>query len=131
MNIKDAIEENGKVRASDTSEMVYAEIVDGNLTWIYPSGIPASQIVNFDYLIRNDWEPYHQNIRPTNSGELWVASAGAIWFTRYKDYYKNADDNKTILMTHEDGETRPISDMQNIRHGRNGWTREFPIVEEK
>ena len=71
--------------------------------------------------IFDNYKPYHEvkEIRPEKAGELWKAGNDSFFFTVNSD--KIAGDN---------GDTYEIKDYEMI-HGKHGWIRLFPPVEDE
>ena len=72
-------------------------------------------------ILQTDWQPYREEkeIRPENAGELWEK--------RDCFYHTSGSQYAGGLTLHGDVGT---VDIASAIHGKNGWTRLFPHVEE-
>lgn len=128
-NAREILITHQKAQLVDSDNDVYAAVrKDGVLCWYDKDGterVPVALHVAF----RQDWQPYPEvkEIRPEKAGELW----------RYTGQFPT-----NYLMISGRAGYRLVPDQQklsfidcalrkDIAHGKNGWTRIWPIVEEK
>jgi hypothetical protein len=124
MNIESALEETGKAILSDY-ENLYArkDFHNDAVYWFDRFGDVRREPIGLSNINNAGWRPYYKEreIRPDNEGELWEKS-GALLFT----ICDSVNGLRTI------GITGYISKVdKEIIHGKNGWKRTRPPVEDE
>lgn len=126
MRLDDAIKINGKVRRAGSTIGVYAKLIEGRLTWIYPTGTPLTEPVSFGYHFKNDWEAYVEVIKPKNVSEVWEHEDGSRGWTYNKEAYSRREKATHLIFTN--GVINNLDNMTGIVDGKNGWSRVLPEV---
>ena len=118
MKTREALNENGKICISNNSPDYAFENSDGVLVW---NNNGENEPVRLCLINDVDWQPYPEvkEIRPEHSGELWEK--------RECFYHTSGSQRSGGLTLHSDVGT---VDMRNVIHGKNGWTRLHPPVED-
>ena len=137
MNIKDALKPTGKARLKSFPD-AYASITypdschAGFITWLFIEEDKEICYVSARDLLCEDWLPYHEveDIRPTELGELWKDDDGELYFIIREidhNYFQTINGLQKYTLNIDGTWDR----FQNIVHGKNGWTREYPPVEDE
>ena len=117
MIIQEALKETGKACRFGWDTDRYIHEVEGQLL-----NVEGSKFANA-CLLESDWQPYHEakEIRPEKAGELWDLR-GSKFFT-----VSGIGLNLRILSQGND-----VLDIEDhVIHGKNGWVRLCPSVDEK
>jgi hypothetical protein len=123
MDIIEALKETGMVSILAGCEDYAFINEDGVLCWDNkgsPEPVPLD-------LIPLKWRPYRKEpqIVPKEAGEVWVNDIGIKWFI----CFACSDQSKGLVALSEQQVFWNI-DQLNMVHGKNGWTRLFPKVED-
>ena len=140
MKIKEALKlGNGKVRLPDYEEEKFAELGAKDLNLfcgVYP--------VPFDEIISEEWLPFYDGniIIPERGGEVWEHDNGDKLFILEGKVQQEpfiageaVDSSGRIhslssINTYDDDARLYGRERILLVHGYNGWTREYPIVDE-
>ena len=120
MNIQDALKETGVATVGNW--IINWNSLDGYFQNTHPDGKIEKFTFGKHDIQRDDWLPYREEneIRPEKAGELWVHDRGGSFYT-YEGNYGN------INTIHISGCAMP----KDFIHGKNGWKRVFPSVEDE
>ena len=115
MKVQKALKETGKARRDKWGEKEY--IYKKGMYFIDNTGEPF----NREDITADVWQPYHEvkEIRPEKAGELWQ-----LWKDVY--YHTVSNSHGKISLVAYAG----TIDTKGVGHNKNGWTREFPKVED-
>ena len=135
MRIQDALEPTGKARKEDNKAdyayLILSENSDRHdLVWYVKGLLPEN--VQYEDFLGHDWQPYveDEKIRPEKAGELWEDNNGELYFIVRQDhlnYFQTIDGLQRFTLDIDGTWDR----FQDIVHGENGWTREYPSVRDK
>jgi hypothetical protein len=129
MKIEEALKETGKAYLPEAEfpNFIYVFVDrDGNHVWMNVDGQHEGLL--FDYGSRNDWLPYHEEkeVRPEETGELWVYCVNSY------PHFVTKDNRNRLYLTWIDGSRELVSECKHpVIHGKNGWARVSPPVEDK
>ena len=126
MNITDALKETGRAaypmwNKGDFIQIISSAFVDDNNEPYYTT-----------LLLQDGWEPYREveEIRPEKAGELWTSDKGAVCFTVESKEFARLQFIPQFPMVSGDEKVHTQIIPSDITHNKNGWTREFPKVED-
>jgi hypothetical protein len=140
MKIKEALKlGNGKAQLSEYAEGIYAEL--GVNETLFCGVVP----IPFKDIIGEDWLPFYDGIVviPKNGGEVWKRDSGEKLFILEGKAQKEpfiaseAVDSSgrihclTSINTYDDDVRILGRGGILLVHGYDGWTREYPIIDEK
>ena len=139
MKIEEALKETGKAIYPDQTD-VYVEVRFDNganyLVWVNTEdneidGRVAGEEggkVAYEMHFKDNWQPYHEvkEIRPENAGELWCFESGDGTESYHHTQGSQFREGLELI-----GYAGPIDMKQVIHNHKNGWTREFPKVEDE
>jgi hypothetical protein len=133
MKVQDALEKNGKAyRVISSTSEPYAYI-DG-LYLVWEDGVK----VGYEGIIAEDWLPYpeEKEIRPEKAGEVWQYEEDShkkvtVWHKGILCFHalSRRDRPDIIYFKKDDGLGWFCCDEP--VHGKNGWTRLYPPVEDE
>lgn len=120
MNIEDALEQTGKAIPIHDDCGGYVMITGEELYWFNHGTNTRTFRVSIQAIMNTHWLPYVEveEIVPMNTGELWVKEGVHYMTVQY-------DGNLTFI-----SKFSAESLFNKAIHGRDGWTREYPHVEE-
>ena len=131
MNIKKALIPTGKAIPVGDDCGGYVTVFGEDLYWFDKRNNGKTFRVSIQAILNTPWLPYFEDddIVPENVGELWKHENGLQFAT-----VRNTDNNGRILFRCcEDDYIWNIDNSnldQPVAHGKSGWTRAFPQVEE-
>lgn len=127
LRIDEALKETGM--AEDIIDPLAYSFVktDDNrcLYWYDKKSGDELEAVALNAVIGKIWIPYYveQGIRPEKAGELWVKDLPLELY----HYHTKIDRDDALVVV---GDSGICGSIEGMVHGRNGWTRLFPTVEE-
>ncbi len=120
MKILEALEETGRAERAGNINSYVAKTDEGVLYWYNATTHDRGAQVSLDEIFGEDWRPHPlkpEVIVPTEAGELWSSGINP--------YHTDLREGVLLLI----GEYAHHITRQMI-HGKNGWTRVWPVVEE-
>ena len=121
MKLQDALKPTGKARLSTWHDEAYVYLKNNK---IYLKGTAGyDKPYSSEVIIWDDWEPCHEvkEIKPEEPGETWYFKAKDLKIFTFSNYALGLS---TI------DQTGAIMDIKGMIHGKNGFTRIEPPVEE-
>ena len=130
MDILYALKMTGKATTETETAGFVSVGEDGILYWFNRLTGKKMLAVKLEVIGRNDWLPYHpkEEIRPKEAGELWK--------NKYGQFFAIGEDAMGLYVCwldkpHPGPQERELDrDTACMLHGKNGWERVFPVVED-
>lgn len=125
MNILDALKPTTKatLKLDDGEEVNYAQWRNESIWWIDEKTGKWDREVGHLDMLQGNWQPYHEaeEIVPENAFELWKRGA-------YK-YFTIRISGTSLQFVNDSGQS--VVGIERAIHNKNGWTREYPKVEDE
>jgi hypothetical protein len=120
MNIKDALIPTGKAIPVNDDCGGYVTIFEDDLYWFNYGTNEKTFRVSIHPIMNTEWLPYveDEKIRPEDAEEMWEKDGNKYFTVKYC-----VDDICFV-----DGNNKELG--SDVIHGKNGWTRLCPAVEE-